>query len=103
MWAVVEIGKKQYKVEEGQTLEVERLKEAGKTILLDKVLLFYDGKDLKIGRPYIQGLSIKAEVLGEKKGKKVIAFKFKRRKSYQKKKGHRQIKTRLKVSALASQ
>ncbi|MCD6134668.1 MAG: 50S ribosomal protein L21 [Candidatus Omnitrophica bacterium] len=100
MWAVVEIGNKQYKIEEGESLEVERLKEAKKSFSVDKVLLFFDGKNLQIGRPYIKGIKVKAEVLGEKKDRKVIAFKFKRRKSYQRKKGHRQIKTRLKISSL---
>jgi large subunit ribosomal protein L21 len=101
MWAVVKIGAKQYKIEEGQNLEVERVKADSKEFEINKVLLFFDGKTLKIGRPYIENFSIKAEILGEKKAKKVIAFKFKRRKSYQKKKGHRQIKTTLKIAKIA--
>jgi len=100
MWAVVEIGNRQYKIEEGENLEVERLKGAEKSFSVDKVLLFFDGRNLQMGRPYIKGMKIKAEVLGEKKDRKAVAFKFKRRKSYQKKKGHRQIKTRLKISSL---
>ncbi len=100
MWAVVNIGAKQYKVKEGDVLEVERIKDKS-PLTLDKVLLLYN-KKLNIGKPYVKGASIEAEVLQEVKDKKVIVFKYKRRKSYKKTQGHRQIKAHLKILKITS-
>ncbi|RKY40766.1 MAG: 50S ribosomal protein L21 [Candidatus Omnitrophota bacterium] len=96
MWAIVEIGGKQYKVKEGDILEVERMKE-NSPLLLDKVLLLSSNGEIKIGHPYLEKVKIKAEILGEKKGEKIIVYKYKRRKKYRRKRGHRQIYTRLKI------
>ena len=99
MWAVVEIGKKQYIAKKGSVLEVERLKTANKKqISFDKVLILADKKDVSLGTPYIKGAKVKAEILGEKKLDKVIIYKYKRRKKYRKTQGHRKIVTRLKIS-----
>lgn len=99
MWAVVEIGGKQYKVKEGDILEVERIKKDS-PITLDKVLLFCKGKEVKVGTPYLNDVKVTAEILEEKKGEKVVIFKYKRRKKYRRKRGHRQILSRLKISQI---
>ena len=100
MWAVVEIGKKQYLVKKGDTLEVERLKEKEGEIVFDKVLLLVDKKKVSVGQPYLKKAKVKAKIQGEKKGEKVIVYKYKRRKKYRKKQGHRQIHTYLKISGI---
>jgi len=96
MWAIVEIGGKQYKVKEGDILEVERVKEDS-PLLLDKILLLSSNGEIKIGQPYLEKIKIKAEILEEKKGEKIIVYKYRRRKKYRRKRGHRQIYTRLKI------
>ena len=107
MWAVIEIGKKQYKVQKGSVLSVERLPAIGKTvsggkkedkIVFDNVLLLYKDRKLSVGTPYIENVKVEASVLKEEKAKKIIVYKYKRRKKYRKTKGHRQILTRLKIS-----
>ena len=91
MYAVVESGGKQYKVEEGMTVEIDKLGgEPGSVIELDRVLMLVDGEKVNIGNPYLKDARVSAEVIGEVKGKKVISFKKKRRKGYKKKIGHRQ-------------
>jgi len=98
MWVVVEINKKQYLVEKGESFLVERLKkEEKKEVTFKNVLLYADGNEVKIGNPYLRDVEVKGEVLGEEKGEKIIIYKFKRRKKYRKKQGHRQIYTRLKI------
>ncbi len=99
MWAVVEINKKQYKVSKGDVIPVDRLKVTGK-IDFERVLLLCDGDNVEVGRPYLDGVSVKAEVLEEKKGEKKIVYKVKRRKKYRRKKGHRQIFTLLKIFSI---
>ncbi len=99
-YAVIETGSHQFRVEAGQRIFVELLDlEAGKTVDFDKVLLLggAEGKDPAVGRPYLKGVSVKAEVLGETKGPKVVNFRFKRRKNYSRKKGHRQNYTEVKI------
>lgn len=98
-YAIIETGGKQYKVEAGQTLQVERLDaEAGKPLAFDKVLLLAaEGKEPSVGRPYLANAKVKAEVVGEILGPKVINFRFKRRKNYSRKKGHRQVYTTVKI------
>jgi large subunit ribosomal protein L21 len=102
MLAVVEISKKQYLVKKGSTYEVEKLKEREGEIVLDKVLLLADGKKIKIGTPYLDNARVKAEVVGEKKGKKIVIYKYKRRKKYRRKIGHRQTYTLLKISDIVA-
>jgi large subunit ribosomal protein L21 len=102
MWAVVEINKKQYLVEKGKVYLVERLKEEKKEIIFENVLLYVDNNKVKIGNPYLKDVKVKAEILGEEKGEKIIVYKFKRRKKYRKKQGHRQIYTRLKITEISS-
>ena len=91
MYAIIESGGKQFKVEEGAVIEIDLLgNEPGSAIELDKVLMLVDGDKVNIGTPYLKDTKVSAEVMGEVKGDKVFAFKKKRRKDYQKKIGHRQ-------------
>lgn len=97
MWAVVEIGKKQYKVQKGDKLSVERLKAEG-DITFDDVLLLCKNKKVEVGAPYVKGAKVKAVIIEEKKQDKIIVYKWKRRKKYRRTQGHRQIETYLKIS-----
>lgn len=101
MYAIIKTGGKQYRVEPNSVLKVERLEaEAGQTVNFDKVLLVNDGKSVKIGNPALAGEVVKAEVLENKKDKKVLIFKKKRRKNYQRKKGHRQHLTVVRITEI---
>jgi len=102
MLAVVEINKKQYLVEKGDTLEVQRIKDKKDKAVFDKVLLLFDGKKVKIGTPYLDKAKVEAQIMEEKKGKKVIVYKYKRRKKYRIKRGHRQIYTAIKITRIAA-
>jgi large subunit ribosomal protein L21 len=99
MWAIVEIAKKQYRVNEGDVVKVQRLEGEG-PFVFDKVLLSADGDKVTIGKPYIPKAKVNADFLEEKKDPKVLVYKFKRRKKYRKTQGHRQIHTYLKVSKI---
>lgn len=102
MYAIVETGSKQYKVSKGDILEVEKLEtKEEKEVKLDKVLFVSDKKEISIGKPYLKGASIICDVLGEKRGKKTISFKYRRRLGNSRKKiGHRQDYTVLKVKKI---
>jgi large subunit ribosomal protein L21 len=101
MYAIVEIKNSQYMVEKGDTILVDRLgEEDGKVIDFDSVLLTNDGKNISVGQPYVKGAKVKCKILGEEKGKKVIVFKFKRRKGYKKTKGHRQKYDKLIIESI---
>ena len=97
MWAVVEIGTKQYKVKKGDSLCVERLPKKGK-VTFDTVLLLGKDKKVDVGTPYVKNAKVEAEVIEEKKSKKIIVYKYKKRKKYRRTRGHRQIVTHLKIS-----
>lgn len=102
MYAVVVTGGKQYRVEEGQTLKVEKLEVAtGEKIELEKVLLVGNGDDVKIGDPAVKGAKVVAEVVAHGRHKKVKIIKFKRRKHHMKQMGHRQWFTELKITSVA--
>jgi large subunit ribosomal protein L21 len=101
MYAVVETGGKQYKVSKDDTILVELFEtKEGKTVSLDKVLLAKEGNSIHVGTPYLKGASVTCEVLGQKRTDKVVAFKYKRRKSEKKKIGHRSDMIELKVKAI---
>ncbi len=102
MLAVVEISKKQYLVEKGDTLDVQRLKDQEGKIVFDKVLLLADDKKIKIGTPYLEKAIVEAQILEEKKAKKIIVYKVKRRKKYRRKQGHRQIYTAIKITRIVA-
>ena len=94
MYAIVETGGKQYKVSQGEFIYVEKLDvEEGATVVLDKVL-YVDGK---IGTPYVEGASVEARVVKHGKEKKIIVYKYKSKKNYHKKQGHRQPYTKLEI------
>ncbi len=102
MYAIVETGGKQYRVTKNDTFEVERLDTApGKSLKLDKVLLYSDGKKVEIGKPYLKNVKVSCEVLANIRGKKSVSFKYKRRKSSRRKIGHRQELTKLKVKEIS--
>ncbi len=101
MYAVVETGGKQYRVAPGDWLEVEKLAgEVGDTIMLDRVLLVHDGAELHIGRPLVRGAAVKATIRAQHKGPKVIVFKYRPKQRYRRKRGHRQLLTRLHIDAI---
>ena len=102
MWAVVEIDKKQYIVNKGDTLQVQKLKAEGEDVVFDKVLLLVKNKKVHIGTHYLDKVQVKAKLQGDKKGKKVTIYKYKRRKKYRKTQGHRQNYTLLKISDIVS-
>lgn len=101
MYAIIETGGKQYRVEEGSEVDVELLQE-DKTVAFNKVLLVTDGASPKIGTPYIPDCIVHAEVLGISKGPKVIAFKYKRCKNYRRTVGHRQKYSRVRITKIAA-
>lgn len=97
-YAVIETGGKQYRVTKGELLQVERLsQDVGETVVLDKVMALSDGSSLACGNPQLEGASVTAEVMEHFRGKKVVAFKKKRRQGYKRKIGHRQEQTRIKI------
>lgn len=98
IYAIIETGGKQYRISEKDTISVEKLDTApGKTVKLDKVLFYSDGKKVDIGTPYLENVKVSCEVIGNVKTKKTISFKYKRRKSSRRKIGHRQELTKLMV------
>jgi large subunit ribosomal protein L21 len=101
IYAIIEVGGKQYKVAPKQKIEVERLDvPEGGTVELDKVLFIGGDKDTLVGNPIIKGAKVVATSLGEAKGEKVIAFKYKSKVRYRRKKGHRQTYTRILVNEI---
>lgn len=101
-YAIIKTGGKQYRVAEGDILEVDKLEvEAGKETSFSEVLFFADGDKLESAASALKGASVVAEVLEQKLGKKVIAFKYKRRKGYHRTVGHRRKLTRLKIKTIS--
>ena len=100
MYAVIKTGGKQYRVSEGQLLRVEKLAgKKGDKINFGEVLLV-GGDSPKIGQPLVKGASVAAEIVAEGKGPKIVVFKFRRRKNYRRKNGHRQPYTELKITGI---
>ena len=103
MYAVIKTGGKQYKVSEGDTLKVEKLSaDAGADIEFDQVLLIDDGKHVRVGTPLVSGAKVTATVKGHGRGNKIMILKFKRRKQYLKRAGHRQDYTELTITGIAA-
>src|SRR6187549_9688 len=99
MYAVIETGGKQYRVEVGTELEVELLDvEPGKTVTIDRVLLVADGDEATIGQPVVSGAAVNAEVLRQTRGEKLIVFKYRPKARSRVKKGHRQELTVLRIT-----
>jgi len=103
MFAVIETGGKQYKVEKGQTLEIETIDgEEGKEVNFDKILLLGDKSDTKVGAPTVSGALVKGKIIEHKRGKKITVFKMKAKKRYQKTQGHRQNLTVVEITDIKS-
>ncbi len=101
MYAVIETGGKQYRVQEGQLVDVEKLPQAvGEKVELDQVLLVSDGEKVQVGRPIVAGVKVLATVERQDKRRKVLIFKYRPRKRYRLKKGHRQLFTRLRIDKI---
>ena len=101
-YAIIQTGGKQYRVSEGDLLNVEKLDaEAGKETTLNEVLLVVNGDKVSLGAPLLSGASVKAEVVEQFKDEKVIAFKFRRRKGYHRTVGHRRQLTKLKITKIS--
>jgi len=102
MYAIIEVGAKQYSVQKGDILEVEKQEVMpDKEINLDKVLLVSKDKKIEVGQPYLKSAKVTVTVLGHFKGEKVISYKYRRRKASHWKKGHRQQLTRLKITEIS--
>lgn len=98
MYAIVETGSKQYKVSVGDRFKIEKLGSTkGSEAILNRVLMIHDDKEIHVGNPYLPKAQIICDVIETYKEPRIIVFKFKRRKGYQRKKGHRQAMTHLKV------
>ncbi len=103
MYAVIVSGGKQYRVQEGETLKLEKLQaEAGANVEFDRVLLVGNGDDIKIGAPVVEGAKVSAEVVQHGRAKKVEIIKFKRRKHHMKQMGHRQWYTEVKITGISA-
>jgi len=101
MYAIIRAGGKQFKAEKGKTLRLPRFDaEPGSKLTFDEVLLTSDGEKIHAGTPIVKGASVTAEVVGEVKGDKIYVFKFKRRKNYRRKTGHRAKFTEVKITGV---
>ncbi len=101
MYAIIETGGKQYKVAEGDVIFVEKLDvQEGAAVTIDKVLVVGDGADVKVGAPYVDGASVTATAVKNGKDKKIIVYKYKPKKGYHKKQGHRQPYTKLEITKI---
>lgn len=101
MYAIIETGGKQYKVQAGDQIRVEKLNvEDGGAVVFDKVLAAGEGADIKIGAPYLEGVTVEGTAVESGKGDKVIIFKYKAKKDYRKKQGHRQPYTLVEITAI---
>lgn len=99
MFAIIQTGGKQYKVSPGQKLKIEKIEgEKNVNLIFDKVLLVNDGKEIKIGAPYVPGAEVEAKILKQGRHKKKIIFKYHSKTRYRKKKGHRQEFTEVQVT-----
>lgn len=104
MYAIVEIRGKQYKVQEGDIVFVDRMDdvEEGKEVTFDKVLFLSDGKKVTIGEDTVKGAKVKATVIGHGKSKKILVFKYKAKKNERKMRGHRQPYTKIQIEKIAT-
>ena len=101
MYAVVATGGKQYKVQEGEILRVEKLAgEVGSSVTFDQVLMTSDGSVVALGAPLLEGAEVIGQIVEQDKSKKVLVFKYKRRKRYRKMQGHRQPYTAVKINTI---
>jgi len=101
MYAIIRSGGKQYRTQEGGFLRVEKLPgNVGDEIIFDKVLMFADGENVDIGRPLLEDVAVKGHIVEQGKHRKIIVFKYKKRKRYRKKQGHRQQYTAVRIDQI---
>lgn len=101
MFAVFISGGKQHRVVEGEVIELERLAASpGEDLVFDKVLLVAEGNEVNVGQPYLEGGRVEAKVLAHLRGKKIRVIKFKRRKNYLRRQGHRQWHTQVQITGI---
>jgi len=102
MYAVIEVGGKQYRVEKGTLLEHEHVNQltAGEPVEFDKVLLVVDEGKMRVGTPYVEGVTVKGEVRDVARGDKVVVYKYKSKKGYRRKQGHRQTVVSTAITAI---
>lgn len=104
MYAIVESGGRQYRAEEGHSFSVEKLPyEVGEQIELENVFLLADGEDIKIGQPTVSGAKVKATVVEQYRGKKIFVWKYRPKKRYRRRQGHRQHYTRLRIDEIVTE
>ena len=102
MYAVVSSGGKQYKVQEGEILRVEKISgDIDTPVSFDKVLMFSDGENVNVGQPVLENVLVNGHIVEQDKAKKIIVFKYKKRKRYRRKQGHRQQYTAIKIDSIA--
>ncbi len=101
MYAIIASGGKQYKIQEGEILRVEKISgEPGTPVSFDRVLMFSDGESVSIGRPVLDNIVVRGHIVEQGKAKKIIVFKYKKRKGYRRKQGHRQQFTGIKIDSI---
>ena len=103
MYAVIQVGSSQIKVSEGDVIDAHRIaEETGKSITLDKVLMFAKGQDIRIGQPYLKDVKVTAKVVEHHADDKVVAYKYRRRKNSASKVGHRHKRTALNITKISA-
>lgn len=101
MYAIMETGGKQYRVQEGDTIYVEKLDlDDGAEITIESILAIGDGAEVKVGTPFVAGATVTGKVLKTGKGKKIMVFKYKSKKNYRRRQGHRQPYTKIEIMAI---
>ncbi len=101
MYAVLSTGGKQYKVEEGDVVRIEKIPgEVGTPVSFDKVLMLSNGEKVRVGTPLLEGISVNGHIIEQDKTRKILVFKYKRRKHYRRKQGHRQPFTAVKIDRI---
>ena len=103
MYAVIQTGGKQYRAAPGMELKVEKLLgQVGDAVTFDKVLMTSDGETLEVGKPYLEKITVSGKIMRQDKNRKIVVFKFKRRKGYRKKRGHRQAYTCVRIDSIGT-
>jgi large subunit ribosomal protein L21 len=101
MYAVIATGGKQYKVQEGEILRVEKVNgDVGAPVAFDQVLMVSDGETVQVGTPVLERMAVRGHIVEQGRAKKILVFKYKRRKRYRRKQGHRQPYTAIKIDAI---
>jgi large subunit ribosomal protein L21 len=101
MYAVINTGGKQYKVQPGDTLRIEKIAgSVGSKVTFDKILMIADGETIRVGQPIVEQAAVQASIVEQDKAKKILVFKYKRRKRYRRKQGHRQPYTAIRIDGI---